>query len=162
MDRGARAVVVLDSTVRLGLASARVQHQKPTPDFEQNQFAQSFRRTLAFLKDRGAQVCVVTTPVSYEYYKYRRAPDTTRRWPSDSCARWRRRPAPRYVDFYDLYARPEFASYFRDMDHLNEIGAPRFTAKAVAACFGPTSGSFASTARRAVPQGVSPDIHSTI
>ena len=134
----------IDSTVRQGMASARFQQQELIPDFEQNQFAQSFRRTLAFLKDRGAQVCVVTTPVSYEYYKFASA-DTNTAVAIGFIRQVAKENGARYADFYDLYARPEFASYFRDMDHLNEIGAPRFTAKAVAACFGPTSGSFAST-----------------
>ena len=56
-----------------------------------------------------------------------------------------------------LYAQPEYDRYFRDMDHLNDIGAPLFTAKAVAACFGPVSGSFASTPKwRGSGQGRGP------
>ena len=46
----------------------------------------------------------------------------------------------RYVDFYDLYAQPEFAGYFRDMDHLNRIGAPLFTERVKSACFGRIDG----------------------
>jgi len=42
----------------------------------------------------------------------------------------------RYVNFFDLYARPEFNDYFRDEDHLNQIGALAFTEKVLSSCFG--------------------------
>ena len=50
------------------------------------------------------------------------------------------------LDFFALFAEPEFANYFRDMDHMNEIGAPHFTAMALSACFGgPTNGALGSS-----------------
>jgi len=129
----------LDSTVRLGQASARVEHHKPAADFEHNEFALSFQRTLTFLRERGAQVCVITTPVSYEYYRIASGNPSTL-----AAIRFIRQVADehgdRYVNFFDLYARPEFAGYFRDMDHLNHRGAPLFTEKAIAACFGREAG----------------------
>lgn len=135
----------LDPTLRLGKASARVEHHKPAADFQRNEFARSFRRTLTFLQERGAQVCVITTPVSYEYYKF--ASEN----PSTAAAigfirQVAEEHGDRYVNFYDLYARPEFAGYFRDMDHLNQRGAPLFTDKAVSACFGHAAGAIASRA----------------
>jgi len=134
----------LDTTARLALSAARVQHHLPADDFRETPFAQSYRRTLAFLKSRGAEICVVTSPVSSEYFRY------ASREPGLAAVQafvreTAERNGARYVNFYDLYATPEYDHYFRDMDHLNEIGAPLFTAKAVTACFGPVSGSFAST-----------------
>jgi hypothetical protein len=134
----------LDTTARLALSAARVQHHLPSDNFRETPFAQSYQRTLAFLRSRGAEICVVTSPVSSEYFKY------ASREPGLAAVRsfiqeTAEGHGARYVDFYDLYAKPEYDSYFRDMDHLNAIGAPRFTAKAVTACFGPMSGSFAST-----------------
>ncbi len=136
----------LDSTVRLGQASARVERHKPTAGFEENEFAQSFRRTLTFLQERGADVCVITTPVSWEYYKVAiENPGTT------EAIGFIRQVAEahgdRYVDLFDLYARPQYGNYFRDMDHLNQRGAPLFTAKAMAACFGPRAGAIATLAK---------------
>lgn len=129
----------VDPDVRLGLASARVVHHTPVADFRDNEFAASYRRTLAFLRERGADVCVVTTPVSYEYLKYAGRNAGTR----DALA-WIRQTAEqsgaRYVNFYDLYAQPEFAGYFRDMDHLNRTGAPLFTERVKSACFGRIDG----------------------
>ena len=135
---------LVDSTERLGLASARLQRLRPTAGFETNQFAESYRHTLEFLKARGADVCVITTPVSYEYYKYSEA-DSATTAALGFVSRVARENGARYVDFYDLYARPGLDNYFRDMDHLNEIGAPRFTSKALSACFGPSTGTLGST-----------------
>lgn len=130
----------LDSTVRLGQASARVVHQTPVADFDHQQFAESYRRTLAFLRGRGAEVCVITSPVSYEYFKY-----ASRDGSIAAAISFLRQVAEengaRYVNFFDLYAQPGFAHYFRDMDHLNQIGAPRFTERALSACFGQTNAS---------------------
>ncbi|MGH7498490.1 MAG: D-alanyl-lipoteichoic acid biosynthesis protein DltD [Gemmatimonadales bacterium] len=134
----------VDSVERLGQASARVQRLTPVADFESNQFAASYRHTLEFLRSRGADVCVITTPVSYEYYKYS-STDSSTAAALAFVRRVAKENGARYVDFYDLYAHPEFASYFRDMDHLNEIGAPRFTSKVLSACFDPTMGTLGST-----------------
>jgi hypothetical protein len=128
----------LDSTVRLGLASGRVAHQTPVADLQHQQFAESYRRTLAFLRERGAQVCVVTSPVSYEYIKYASQDGRTA-----AALSFIRQLAVlngvRYVNLFELYARPELAGYFRDPDHLSYIGAPRFTEEALSACFGQTN-----------------------
>ncbi len=134
----------LDTTARLALAAARVQHHLPADNFRETEFAQSYRRTLAFLKSRGAEVCVITSPVSAEYFRYAsRQPRLAE--VQSFVERAARESGARYVNFYDAFAQPAYDRYFRDMDHLNDIGAPLFTAKAVAACFGPVSGSFAST-----------------
>jgi hypothetical protein len=133
----------LDPTVRLGQARARVEHHLPAADFEHDVFAQSFERTLSFLQERGAHVCVITTPVSYEYYKFASQNPTTAE-AIEFIRHSAEQHGDRYVNFYDLFARPEFADYFRDMDHLNQRGAPLFTEKAVAACFGRGPGAIAS------------------
>lgn len=133
----------VDPNVRIGLASARFQHQTPAADFERLQMTESFRRTLAFLKGRGADVCIVTSPVSYEYFAYASRNAGT----VAAIAFFRQlagRNGVRYVNFFDLYAQPEFAGYFRDMDHLNQVGAPRFTERVLSACFGTASGPVAA------------------
>jgi hypothetical protein len=124
----------LDSNVRKGLARAREAYQKPDPGFRNQEPAQSLKRTLEYLRRRGAEVCVVTTPVSPEYFEYARADSST----ADALNYVRRvadQTGAHYVNMFDYFARPEFANYFRDMDHLNEIGAPRFTSKVLADCF---------------------------
>jgi hypothetical protein len=134
----------VDTSARLALSAARVQHHLPADDFRETPFAQSYRRTLGFLKSRGADVCVVTSPVSSEYLRYAsREPRlaAVQVFVQQTAEEY----GARYLNFYDLYATPQYDSYFHDMDHLNEIGAPLFTAKAVQGCFGPVSGSFAST-----------------
>lgn len=134
----------LDTTARLALSADRVQHHLPADNFRETLFARSYQRTLAYLRSRGADVCVITSPVSSEYFRYAsREPGlaAVQGFVQQTAQAY----GARYVNFYDLYADPEYDHYFRDMDHLNEIGAPLFTAKAVTACFGPVSGSFAST-----------------
>ena len=124
----------LDPKKRLGLTSARVQRLTPTADFRTTQFAASFERTLAFLTERGARICVVTTPVSYEYSKFAgHQPGTAAA--IEFVRQVAEQNGARYVNFFDLYARPELADHFRDMDHLNDIGAPLFTEQARSACF---------------------------
>jgi hypothetical protein len=128
----------LDSTVRVERARARVIRQAPVPGFEQQEFAQSFRRTLAYLRSRGADVCVLTTPVSYEYFTYASQDSST----AAALSFFRKTAAEfgaRYVDLFDVFAKPELGSYFHDMDHLNRLGAPAFTEKAISACFGAIS-----------------------
>jgi DltD-like protein len=134
----------LDTTARLALSADRVLHHLPAGNFRDTPFADSYRRSLAFLKSRGADICVVTSPVSSDYYRY------ASRQPAlaavlEFVQEVAKENGARYVNFYDMWARREYDQYFRDMDHLNAVGAPLFTAKAVAACFGPVSGSFAST-----------------
>jgi hypothetical protein len=128
----------LDSTVRMERARARVLKQTPVAGFEQQLFAQSFRRTLAYLRSRGADVCVLTTPVTYEYYTYAIRDSSTL-----AALRFLQQTAEqygaRYVDLFDVFARPELGSYFHDQDHLNRLGAPAFTEKAISACFGAIS-----------------------
>jgi hypothetical protein len=142
----------VDSTLRLGQTSARVLRQTPAADFEHQEFAESYRRTLAFLRERGAEVCVLTTPVSYEYLEYASQAGSTAA-AIDFVRRVAEENGAHYVNFFSLYARPEFDGYFRDMDHLNENGAPRFTEKALSACFGLPEPP--SAQQRAVSQRVS-------
>jgi hypothetical protein len=133
-----------DTTARLALAADRVVHHTPADDFRNTPFAKSFERTLAFLKQRGADICVVTSPVSSEYYRYA-SQEPKLAAALEFVQEMARKYDARYVNFYGLWARREDDQYFLDMDHLNEIGAPLFTAKAIEGCFGPVSGSFAST-----------------
>ncbi|MDQ3139046.1 MAG: SGNH/GDSL hydrolase family protein [Gemmatimonadota bacterium] len=129
----------VDPSKRVGEANARMEHQMPVADVRTSPFAASFARTLAFLESRGASVCVVTTPVTYEYFRF--ASDDPR---TQAALQLIRETAAaegaRYVDLLDLYARPQFAGYFRDPDHLNRTGAPLFTERAIAACFGSARG----------------------
>ncbi len=124
-----------DSSVRLGLARAREVWQRPDSGFRNQESAQAYKRTLAYLRERGADVCVVTTPVSYEYYLYARD-DSSTAAATNFLRRVAEQSGYRYFNYFDLYARPEFANYFRDMDHLNEIGAPQFTSRVLSDCFG--------------------------
>jgi DltD protein len=124
-----------DSSGRVGLARAREIWQRPDSGFRNGESAQSYKRTLAYLKGRGADVCVVTTPVSYEYFQYAKD-DSSTAAAINYVRRVAEQTGARYFNYFDLYARPEFASYFRDMDHLNEIGAPKFTTKVLSDCFG--------------------------
>jgi len=133
-----------DGQARLTRARARVEQQTPVADFAGQPPAESFRRILAFLRERGAQVCVVTTPVSYEYFEYATQNPVTAAT-IDFIRQVAGENRARYVNFYQRYARPEFDDHFRDADHLNQIGAPRFTEEVLSACFGPTSPPIATT-----------------
>ena len=129
-----------DSSVRVGLSRAREVWQRPDSGFRDGESAQAYKRTLEYLRGRGADVCVVTTPVSYEYYQYAKD-DSVTAAALNYVRRVAEQTGARYFNYFDLFAQPEFTNYFRDMDHLNEIGAPRFTRRVLSDCFGgPTVG----------------------
>jgi hypothetical protein len=127
----------LDSAQRVGTANARMGRVTPVADIRTSPFAASFARTLDFLRSRGADVCVVTMPISSELYAIA-SQDTN----TIAALRFIRETAitrhAQYENFYGLYAQFENDDYFIDADHLNHIGAPVFTEKAMAACFGDT------------------------
>jgi len=120
---------------RVQQAIARVKRQTPVEKFWHHEFAKSYLRSIAFLKSRGADICVVTMPVSYEYHKHA-VENPTVAAAIDFFRESAEQNKARYVNFFDLYARPEFNDYFRDEDHLNQVGAPIFTKKVLSSCFG--------------------------
>jgi hypothetical protein len=124
----------VDPVMRGRQSASRVRRQTPIEEFQRHDFAESYRRTLAFLKRRGAEICVVTMPVSYDYYTQVEGARSTA-----SAIRFFRDVATqndvRYVNFFGRYAEPQFDSYFTDEDHLNEIGASSFTKELLPACF---------------------------
>jgi len=124
----------VDPVVRVHQALSRVQRQTPIEELQRHEFAETYRRTLSFLKRSGAEICVVTMPVSYDYHMHAERTRSTA-----SAIRFFQDVAKqndaRYVNFFGLYAQPQFDDYFTDEDHLNEVGAPRFTKKLLSACF---------------------------
>ena len=116
-------------------ARTRARLLSPGPDFATGEFAASFRRTLEALTARGASVCVLTTPVSYDFHRFSSADPHV-----EGARAFMERVAgeygAQYVDYYTFYARREFDGYFKDMDHLNATGAREFTERVLSTCFG--------------------------
>jgi hypothetical protein len=124
----------VDPAKRVQQAQSRARRQAPIEGFQRQPFAESYYRTLSFLKRSGAEICIATMPVSYDYYTYlERNPSTATAigFFQDAARRY----GARYVNFLDLYADPQFDRYFTDPDHLNEVGAPQLTKKLLPACF---------------------------
>jgi hypothetical protein len=124
----------VDPATRATRAEMRFRRQTPIDGFERHEFAESYRRILASLQRRGAKTCVVTTPVSHDYYVHASRGESTARVIRfyEEVAR---QHGARYVNGFGIYAEPRFNEYFTDEDHLNEIGAPRFTERLLASCF---------------------------
>lgn len=109
----------------------RVKQQVPLPDMESLSVYRSFIRTLDFLKERGAEVCLVTTPFPKRYREIASG--------YESIANARKlfdRLAREYgfsrVDFWNAVDDDRL---FADTDHLNLRGAQRVARRIVAACF---------------------------
>lgn len=142
----------VDAVARVRRAASRVVRQTPVENFDGHAFAESYRRNLSFLRQRGAEVCVVTMPVSYDYYvQAKDIPATVNA--IEFFASAASQHGARHVNFYGHYAEPEFNGYFVDEDHLNELGASRFTGEVVSACFG---GGRAGTAQGRTPASMRP------
>jgi hypothetical protein len=78
---------------------------------------------LAFLKERGADICIVTSPVSFEYYTYAsRNPGTVAAMDSSASSR-RRAPG---TSTSSICMPGRVRRLLQDVDHLNHVGAPRF------------------------------------
>jgi hypothetical protein len=124
----------VDPAARASRAEMRVRRQTPVEAFERHEFAESYRRIVSSLKRHGAEICMVTLPVSHDYHLHASRIESTAR-----AIRFFEQVASqhgaRYVNFFGLYAKPEFDHYFTDEDHLNEVGAPRFTQTLLSACF---------------------------
>lgn len=110
----------------------RVEAQRPVPGFMATRDYRAYRSTLEYLRNIGAEVCLVRTPVSAEYLAaissdpaFEAAQEQFRRLAGEF--------GFSYVDFRSL--PPLGPDDFRDHDHLNLSGAKRFSARLPGACF---------------------------
>jgi hypothetical protein len=112
----------------------RVISQRPVKEFETTSHFAAFREMIAFLAERGAQLCFLRLPLTSEYLDailgdpaynraYRAFQDLAKAY------------AATYVDFLDLPMeyRPE---YFMNQDHLSAEGSAVFAPLVFRACFG--------------------------
>lgn len=113
-------------------AAARAAQHQLLDDFANHPFADLLVQMLDTLNAQGAQVCLVSLPVSAEYVSaMQQQPNyaAIKAW-INALAQAKKVP---YHDFSTLFVNN--ADHFMDFDHLNVRGANAFTTHAVNACY---------------------------
>jgi hypothetical protein len=117
-------------------ASARAEEHRIVHDSETVAEMQRYAAMLDLLRYRGAQLCLVSYPVSPDYLAaLDRAPPEARRAEAETRAFFAaeaRRLSARYVDHARLITARDA---FRDVDHLNGAAARGYGPRLIAACF---------------------------
>lgn len=109
----------------------RVQLQRPVPNPEKSQVAHELESIVHYLKERGADVCLIGYPVSPSFAL------VTKQFPEYNMSRNYFRDLAKaknipYADFWDQIEDPQL---FSSEDHLNLRGARIFARKVIEACF---------------------------
>jgi hypothetical protein len=124
--------------VRLLVARQRIRLHQPLLPVRRRPAEEIYRNLVRWLVTRGGQVCLVSYPVSPTYLReMTRAPTAAarKRW-LQTLAFFRvlaGETGSTYVDMRRRYTNP---ALFRDIDHLNRVGAQKFAPTLVRACFG--------------------------
>ncbi len=111
---------------------SRVRLQMPRENFKKSESFKQYRDILNYLKERQAEVCLVTFPVSPAYA------GEAKRFPEFEEARFSFQDMAStygfsYASYWDSL---EDSARFTNEDHLNEEGAKELTQKIVKDCFG--------------------------
>lgn len=113
--------------------SARAAWQRPVPNFERTPDYAAYTRMIESLAERGAEICMLRTPLSSNFAKI--IGGDAQYAAADSAFRAiAQRYHARYVDSRDL-PMVLADSLFRDQDHLNASGSRQFIPLAVQGCF---------------------------
>ena len=113
---GARGIVLTDT---------------PMADVAVSRSGRAYERSLSFLEEKGAEVCMIGMPMTQEYLALRSLTpefEEATRWIRSLAARHRFQ----YVDFSDSVADPNL---FANQNHLNARGAAVFTPMVKSKCF---------------------------
>lgn len=124
--------ISLPSGDRQRAANERIQHHTPVTRFETNEIVRSWNRVIEAAVGNGAEICLVTMPVSRAYR------DAAAQDPAFARARSFYRDLARsagitYLDLWDGW--PD--DIFVNPDHVHPNAAPRVTRAIVEKCFGP-------------------------
>ena len=114
-------------------AAGRVRHDRPVDGIRESEGFAVYRRLLDFLKQRGAQVCMVRTPVD-ELFLELIADDESYREAQRALEETAREFGFRYVDFRDLPVKL-VDRHFMNADHLGTEGAALFGPAVLRACY---------------------------
>ena len=115
------------------VAAVRVKQSLPVRQLRESQVFGAYRRLLQFLRDRGADVCMVRTPVNQPFLE-QSADAASYQDGLRALEQSARELGLRYVDFRDLPVKLE-EKHFHNPDHLLAEGASIFAPAAVEACF---------------------------
>jgi len=113
--------------------SARIKEQRPVINFKQTKSFASYLRTLSFLKEKGADVCLLRTPVSQEYQEMT-SDDNGFKSADDAFKKMAAQYGFKYVDFKQLPITYD-DTIFVNQDHLNSKGSKIFAPLAEKYCF---------------------------
>jgi FMN phosphatase YigB (HAD superfamily) len=114
------------------LIRIRVAEQTPPDDFAELATFRAFVSVLEFLERRGANVCLVTTPMPPAYRLAAEAKPVFGRI-LDRFDELARQYSFQRANFWNVVDELEL---FSDTDHLNEIGARKIVPRLLKKCFG--------------------------
>ena len=127
----------LPAEARAAILGERYETQVPSPGFMDTPAWHNFLALLDFLEARGAEVCIIRTPVVAEYRQMiaeeprgARFSEALGNVAAEAAAR-----GMRYRDFTEIVpGLPGF--YYKNQDHLNALGHRVFWPRVEEACFG--------------------------
>jgi hypothetical protein len=124
----------LDPDALREAGETRARQNRPTARFEDQPGFAAYSRMLAFLVERGARVCMLTTAVD-DAYLAAAAQDPLHRRADAALRQLAAAHGVRFVDFRDLGLEFDVAD-FTNADHLTTAAGVRFSDRAIEACFG--------------------------
>lgn len=133
-------------------ARARVALHRPIAQFRDTGEARAYESLLDFLFERGAEICLVTFPLSPDYratLAEDREAEAFRTW-RDLIAYFREQAERVKARYVDASAAVADAGLYRDVDHLNRAGALAYSPRLMEDCFGTAAEE--RTVRRARPK----------
>ena len=134
VQREAAARRSLTDEERRDLARRRVQSNRPVADVARSEGFAAYRRTLVFLAEQGARLCLVRTPVTSLYRALSR--EDLRHRQADAALRdLARELGLAYVDFVDLDLALDDVTSFTNPDHLTTAAAADYAERVEQACF---------------------------
>ena len=116
------------------LSAARFHLQRPILNFKKSESFAAYRRTIQYLIDKGARLCLVTLPISPDLRKLEEADQQYRR-ADKAIIELAAELGVRYVDFRPMTEDLLPAEFFHDTDHMTPAASKRFAPKALRACF---------------------------
>lgn len=119
---------------RRNIALARVERHTPEPKHRRPKTYSLYESMIDNLLSKQCRVCMVTSPVSYDYYEASKQNSAF----AESLQYFRslaHQKGLKYVNNFGAYSGHEHLPFFHDEDHLNGVIAKQYTRDTINACF---------------------------
>jgi hypothetical protein len=127
-----RRALTLDE--RRSQVRQRVQSNRPVADVTASDGFAAYRRTLVWLAERGARICLVRTPVT-DLYRETASLDSRHLETETAFRDLAQELGLRYVDFADLALGLDPVTSFTNPDHLTTAAGAHYAERVETACF---------------------------